>query len=160
LFFVRQVLPRVWKQMPEATFTVIGRNPTRQIRALANDARIVVTGTVEDVRPLLAAQSVIVCPILEAGGIKNKMLETLAMGKAVVATPHAAEGLELEDGVQALLRGDATALADACLCALRDETSRTQLGAAARAWALEHTWRACAETYIRYYGEARNAFGA
>jgi glycosyltransferase involved in cell wall biosynthesis len=159
LYFAREVLPRVWEKLPDVSFTIVGRYPTRQIHALARDARIRVTGAVEDVRPILAAQSVIVCPMPAAGGIKNKMLEALAMAKAVVATPEAAEGLDIRDGVHALLCSDTSAMANACLRALCDPALRAQLGGAARAWAVQHPWSSTAERYVEYYREARAAVG-
>src|SRR5581483_5667234 len=84
LDFAREILPRMQREIAEATFTIIGRNPRPDVCALANDPRIRVTGTVDDVRPYVAAQSVMVCPMRASGGIKNKVLEALAMGKPVV----------------------------------------------------------------------------
>lgn len=157
LFFVRDVLPRIWLELPDATFTIIGRNPARDICALARDPRIRVTGTVDDVRPLLAASSVIVCPMLEASGIKNKLLEALAMGKAIVAAPEAADGMDARDGTELILARGAQAFAACCVNLLRDDQARLRFGASARAWALRHSWTRTAAQYEALYQEAINA---
>lgn len=157
LYFVRDVLPRIWLELPDATFTIIGRNPTLAIRALARDSRIRVTGTVDDVRPFLAAASVVVCPMLEAGGIKNKLLEALAMGKAVVATPQAADGIDMHDGAELILARGAQAFSACCIDLLRDEQARIRLGANARVWAQQNSWTETAARYEALYQEALNA---
>lgn len=155
LFFVRQVLPLIWRDIPDAQFTIIGRNPPRPICALQS-ARIQVTDTVDDVRPFVADSQIMVCPFLERGGIKNKMLEALAMGKAIVATPEAADGLELEPAREFVETRGAREFADACVKLLRDAERCARLGDAARVWALQHTWRDMARQYARVYAEVVN----
>lgn len=154
LDFARDVLPLLWRERPQVTFTIIGRNPPQAVRALARDPRIRITGTVADVRPFLASQSIMVCPMPEAGGIKNKMLEALAMAKSIVATPQAAEGLAVRDGIEYAAAQTAHELASALLLLLNDAAQRQRLGAAGRAWALNHTWRATADAYLGVYREA------
>lgn len=157
LYFAREVMPRVWRDCPDAVFNVIGRDPSYEIRALANNSHIRVTGTVSDMRPHLAAQSVVVCPMQSAGGIKNKVLEALAMGKAVVATPEAIEGIDVRDGQELVVARDADGLAAVCLRLLNDETERRRLGETARAWACSQSWEACAAQYLEVYQEAIHA---
>ncbi|MDW8069675.1 MAG: glycosyltransferase family 4 protein, partial [Anaerolineae bacterium] len=71
LFFARRVLPLIWAQDPETQFWVVGKDPPETVRRLARDPRIVVTGTVDDLRPYLARAAVAVCPIPYAVGIQN-----------------------------------------------------------------------------------------
>ncbi len=156
-FFAREVMPRVWQEIPNATFTIIGRNPTRAVRALTRQPRIQVTGTVDDVRPCLGAQALIVAPMRDAGGIKNKILEAMAMGKAVVATPEAAEGIDARAGDEFVVGRDAAELAAACARLLRDDAERARLGKNARAWALTQTWEKTAVQYAALYQEAMEA---
>lgn len=157
LFLARRVMPRLWREEPSAVFTVIGRDPPREIQALAQDARIRVTGTVDDVRPHIAAQAVMVVPVKEAGGIKNKLLEAMAMGKPVVATREAAEGIDAHAGEDFLVARGADEFAGVCLRLIHDEAERARLGANARAWALKHTWERAAEQYAAVYQEAIDA---
>jgi sugar transferase (PEP-CTERM/EpsH1 system associated) len=154
LYFVREILPQVWREIPEATFTIIGRDPSHEIRALAQDPRIHVSGSVPDVRPHLAAARVIVCPIQSIGGIKNKVLEALAMGKPLVATPAAIEGLDARHGQELLLASDAGTFASACVKLLRDDAECSRLAQNARQWALEHTWDETARQYLAVYQDA------
>ena len=104
-WFVREVWPRLRRQVPSATFTVVGRDPAPAVRQLAKTPGVAVTGSVPDVRPYLAAASVVVCPLHIARGIQNKILEAMAAGRAVVASAAAIEGLDVEVG-RDLLRAD------------------------------------------------------
>ena len=90
------------------------------------------TGTVPDVRPHLAAADVVVCPLAIARGIQNKVLEAMAMGKAVIASPAAIEGLEVSTGTH-LLRAEGPAQYPLLIERLLAKASeRTRLGLAAR----------------------------
>ena len=91
--FCTEVWPRIHQRLPEARFTIVGRNPTRAVRALANDPTVDVTGTVADVQPYLAGAWVVVAPFALARGVQNKILEALAAGVPVVATTVALDGL-------------------------------------------------------------------
>lgn len=157
LYFAREVMPRVWQTEPDAVFTIIGRDPTPEIFALADDARIRVSGTVEDVRPLVAAQSVMVVPMREASGIKNKLLEAMAMGKAIVTTPQGLGGIDARPNQDLLVGANADELAAACVTLLRDAGLRERLGKQARTWALEHSWQKTAACYLELYREAIHA---
>ncbi|MEK6641783.1 MAG: glycosyltransferase family 4 protein [Nitrospirota bacterium] len=96
LFFFREVWPLLKKVEPESTFTVIGRLPPPEIVQLSQtDKSIKVAGFVEDVRPLIAEAEIYVCPIRDGGGTRLKILDALAMGKALVSTSIGYEGLEL-----------------------------------------------------------------
>jgi sugar transferase (PEP-CTERM/EpsH1 system associated) len=101
-WFAKEVLPELKRQVPHLVFTVVGRNPAPAVKALAGQPGVVVTGTVPDVRPYLAAASVVVVPLLIARGIQNKILEAMAMGRPVVASPQALEGLDIVIGTHAL----------------------------------------------------------
>jgi glycosyltransferase involved in cell wall biosynthesis len=105
----------------------------------------------------MAAQQVMVVPMCERGGIKNKLLEALSMGKAVVATPEALEGIDAEPGQELLVGEGADELASACIRLIRDDSLRDRLGQNARAWALEHSWRKTAAQYLDVYREAIHA---
>ncbi len=93
-WFVREVWPAVRKAHPAATFTIVGRDPTPAVRKLGETPGVTVTGSVPDVRPYLTGAKLAVCPLLTARGIQNKILEALAMGLPVIATPSAAKGLD------------------------------------------------------------------
>ncbi|MDE2196483.1 MAG: TIGR03087 family PEP-CTERM/XrtA system glycosyltransferase [Gammaproteobacteria bacterium] len=93
-WFARTVWPRIHRELPAAHFYIVGANPSRPVRALAAVEGIVVTGRVADVRPYVRHAHAVVAPLRIARGIQNKVLEALAMGKALLATPQAYEGIE------------------------------------------------------------------
>lgn len=103
-FFLREVWPLLGEIYPEAALDVVGRAPPRDFLQLAErDRRVRVHGFVDEMRPMLDTAAVYVCPIFDGGGTKLKMIDALAMRKAIVAHPTACEGLDLTDGVNVLL---------------------------------------------------------
>lgn len=93
-WFARTVWPWIRKTLPAARFYIVGANPSRAVRALARIEGVVVTGRVGDVRPYVSHAHAVVAPLRIARGIQNKVLEALAMGKALLSTPQAYEGIE------------------------------------------------------------------
>jgi polysaccharide biosynthesis protein PslH len=132
LHFLEAVYPRIRREAPGASFTVVGRRPSSRVRDAAAAAGAEVTGTVADVRPHVASAAVYVVPLRVGGGTRLKIFEALAQGKAVVSTRVGAEGLPLVPGrhfLQADAPGD---LAGAVLALLGDPARRAALGAAGR----------------------------
>jgi sugar transferase (PEP-CTERM/EpsH1 system associated) len=97
LWFAAEILPRVRARVPDATLTVVGRNPTAPVRALDGQGGVTVTGSVPDVRPYLARGAAFVVPIRIGGGTRLKIYEAMAMERAVVSTAVGAEGLPVRD---------------------------------------------------------------
>ncbi len=131
IWFAQDVLPKLRARMPGLSFWVVGANPIEQVRALAATAGVHVTGRVEDVRPYVAHASVIVCPLRIARGIQNKVLEGMAMGRPVVASPAAFEGVRAQAGTELLVADGADAFV-ARVCEVL-EGAHMGLGVAARA---------------------------
>ena len=92
-FFARQVLPLIRQSVPEAGFLIVGRNPSREVRNLADMKGVEVTGFVPDVRPHLSRMRISVAPFSIAAGIQNKILEAMSYELPVVATSRTAQGL-------------------------------------------------------------------
>lgn len=125
LWFVREIWPLIIRQRPQARFVVVGRNPTSAIRALAADTSIEVTGRVDDIRPWLDSAALVVAPMLMARGIKNKVLEALAMAKPLVVTPQAMLGLPPMPATVSLQVAETAAdFAAACLQQLQQPALR------------------------------------
>src|SRR5262245_1850211 len=99
-WFCNSVWPFVRRRMRLAPFFIVGRNPTRRVRRLAGIPGVEVVGTVPDVRPYLRRAAVSIAPLHIARGVQNKVLEALAMGKAVLASPAAAQGLDVQEELQ------------------------------------------------------------
>jgi len=98
-WFANEVMPQVRERFPEASFSIVGMNPTPAVEALQAMAGIRVTGRVPDVRPYLHHADVVVAPLRIARGIQNKVLEAMAMARPVVVSSASATGLRGEPGV-------------------------------------------------------------
>jgi len=141
-FFQADVLPRIRAHFPDVCFYVVGRNPSARVRAFETDG-VVVTGGVEDVRPYLRHAALVVAPMRIARGIQNKVLEGMAMARAVVTTPSGYEGLAARPGAELLIGTDAAELAAACEGLLADPARAGSVGAAARRRILaDYNWPA------------------
>ncbi len=142
------ILPAIRREVPEASLTVVGRNPSARLRAAAAAAGVQVTGTVEDVRPYVAEAAVYVVPLRIGGGTRLKIFEGLAMAKAVVSTTVGAEGLPLVAGTHLLRADDPGEFARAVVSLLRDPARRRALGAAGRRLVTErYSWTRVAREF-------------
>lgn len=154
-FFVRQVLPRIRRDIPDATLWVVGRTPPRSLARSWEAAGVQVTGTVADVRPFVARAWLVVVPLRIGGGTRLKILEAWAMRKAVLSTAVGAEGLPTTDGVNIALADEPASMAARAVALLRDAAEASRLGEAGRRVVEERfTWprvadrlfQACEET--------------
>jgi len=148
-WFVREVWPELKRRVPDLIFTIVGRDPTPEVRRLAEVPGVAVTGTLPDVRPYLAAATVAVAPLRIARGIQNKVLEAMAMGLAVVASPAALEGLEVAVGAEALQADAGQAWQRTIMDLLADPARRAALGRAARQRVVaDYSWGARMEGLV------------
>lgn len=129
-WFAGEVMPRLATRGIDLPFNIVGRAPTRAVQALAGK-RVRVTGEVADVRPWLAAASVVVAPLRTARGVQNKVLEAMAMARPIVASAVAAEGIEHRGTLS--VAADAEAFADRVAALLADRVAAEAQGRAARA---------------------------
>jgi sugar transferase (PEP-CTERM/EpsH1 system associated) len=130
-YFANDVLPAIQAAQPRAEFWIVGAQPSREVRALAANASIRVTGQVADVRPYLAHADCAVAPLRMARGVQNKVLEAFAMARPVVASPQACEGIGASPGKEILVAHDAQSFACHVSAVLKGE--HAGLGARARA---------------------------
>lgn len=130
--FARQTLPAIRTVHPDARFAIVGRNPAKAVEALASLSGVIVTGGVPDVRGWLAAADVVVAPLRIARGIQNKVLEAMAMGRPVVASPQAAEGIDATDEAHFLVAANPAEEAAKIVALLVDPARAQRLGLAAR----------------------------
>jgi glycosyltransferase involved in cell wall biosynthesis len=133
-WLVTTIFPRVVALVPEARLELVGHAPGDEVRALAGGA-VTVHASVPDVTPYLDRAAVVVAPIRLGGSMRMKMLESLAAGKALVASPRAAEGLEELAGEEFVLAADASEMAEALASLLLDPARRRRLAENARRWA-------------------------
>ena len=141
LYLARTIMPLIWDSRPQTTLTIVGHNPPAVVRDLAADARIVVTGSVADVRPYLQQAAVAVAPMPYGAGIQNKVLEAMACATPVVATPQATAALQTVAGEHLLLAASAQECAQAVQRLLVDPQLQERVGRAGRRYVEErHDW--------------------
>jgi polysaccharide biosynthesis protein PslH len=133
LFFARRCWPLIRKQIPAATWQIVGSNPPSKVQRLAELPGVTVTGTVPDVRPHLAAAEVAIAPILIGGGTRLKILEALSMQKAVVSTSLGCEGLAVVPGEHLVVEDQPEEFAQAVVTFLKNAEMRQAFGTAGRA---------------------------
>ncbi len=131
-WFAREIFPEIRKKHSQAQFYIVGGKPTNAVQELSNIEGISVTGRVPEVQPYLGHADVVVCPMRIARGIQNKVLEGMAMGKAVVATGQAFEGISARPGEELLVADDPEDFARS-VCDLLDGARAGAMGEAARA---------------------------
>jgi polysaccharide biosynthesis protein PslH len=145
------ILPRVRASRPEVTLVLVGSDPPLDLHRRA-DSHVELAASVPDVTPYLARASLVVVPLRLGGGMRVKVLEAMAAGKAVVASRLAVEGLEVHDGRECWLAETDEEFASRILRLLDDDQERRRLGAEARSWAVEHlSWSRVAAAYDRLY---------
>jgi sugar transferase (PEP-CTERM/EpsH1 system associated) len=150
-YFHAEILPRIQAAAPEAVFTVVGKDPPAHIQALAGP-RVVVTGSVPDVRPWMRRGAVAVVPLRVGGGTRLKILEALATGRAVVSTSLGCEGIEITPGEDILIADTPADFADAVLRCLRDPGLRARLGRRGRALVeRRYRWEAIGDGLSGFY---------
>jgi len=153
-WFAREIFPRVERAVPGAAFWIVGRQPQREVKALARPPHVVVTGEVPDVYDWLLRAEVGVAPLRIGAGMQNKLVQAMASELPVVATNLANEGIGAAADAHLLLRDEPEGFADAVIALLRDEKERERLGRAARAFVEEHwTWEAHFERQLRVFEE-------
>lgn len=148
--FCERVLPRLQAARPGVSLTIVGAEPPASVRALARRPGVRVTGTVADVRPYVRASAASVAPLRIARGTQNKILESLAMGVPVVATPVAAGGVDVAPGRDLLVADAPEELAAALLGLLADSGRRRRYAEAGRRRVAErHSWPAAMRRFDR-----------
>ena len=143
-WFCEDVWPKVRSRYPEATVSIVGRRPAPAVCRLAQLPGVKLVGQVPDVRPHLSGAAVSIVPLRIARGIQNKVLESMAMGKAAVASPQALEGLEAQPGADVLCASTPQQWVDSILSLMAMPDLRRRIGAAGRRYVEEHhRWQRC-----------------
>lgn len=133
IWFSEHAWPLIKQEVPGVKFYVVGKDPTPDLEDLARrDPSVIVTGTVEDVRPYFERSKVFVCPVRIGGGFRGKVLEAMAMGLPVVSTTLGAEGVPAVDGDQMFISDDPAAFAGKVVELLRDQELCGRVGKQAR----------------------------
>jgi len=158
-YFLREILPLILKARPNTVLDIVGSEGHR-ILPYSKDfgSSVIVNGQVPDIRDYLARAAVVVVPLRIGGGMRVKLLEFFAAGKAIVSTSVGAEGNIAEDSKHLLLRDDSLAFAEAVLQLLASPNDRKSLGENARALACsEYSWEKISMRFVQLYQEVLSA---
>lgn len=154
LLLIDKIFPVVRAAVPDATLSIVGNGPPDTLKDRAGEG-IVITGRVDDIREAYAQAAVFVSPLITGAGIKNKILEALAMRVPVVATPLSMDGIRVQHGHDALI-SSVDQMAETIIRLLQNETLQRDLGQAGRALIeSEYSWQTVGAEYETLY---RNVF--
>lgn len=156
LYFLEKIWPELKVEIPEVKFYVVGPNPPKQILEYSKkDKNIIITGYVDDIREYIAKSEVNICPMVSGSGIKNKILESLAMGTPSVVTSIAAEGIpELKDGVNVLIADTPTEFIKKIKLLFEDKQLYKTIAVNGRRLVEEsYTWKKVAERFCQIFEE-------
>jgi glycosyltransferase involved in cell wall biosynthesis len=149
-YFVRHLWPVIHREVADARFLIVGRNPRRRILALRDIPGVEVLSDVPDMTAVLQEAWVAVAPMRRGTGVKNKVLEAWAAGRPTVMTPLAANGLRIDDRMRELVASNERDFSGHVVGLLRDSQRRHEYGAAAQALvARQHSWQESGEAVSR-----------
>ncbi|HEX7974235.1 MAG TPA: glycosyltransferase family 4 protein [Anaerolineales bacterium] len=148
LWFAQQVWPLVRTRLPEATFTIAGKNPPPEVKALegskdkGSDTGVRVLGYVSDPAPVLDGAGAFIVPLLSGGGMRVKIVDAWRWGLPVISTRIGAEGIEYKEGENVLIADQPADFADAVVKVLNEAGLAQQLRENGRRWVETHyEWR-------------------
>lgn len=156
VWFATDILPVIRNRIGNAQFYIVGMNPVSEIKRLAQQDGVHVTGRVDDVRPYVAHALAAVAPLRIARGIQNKVLEAMAMAKPVIVTSPALEGIDAAlPGHDVLLADSAADIANLARQLAAGEIAGAPLGHAARKCVVDHySWPARLAKFDELLGNA------
>ncbi len=154
IYFIQNVWPYITAAHPQARCKIIGGSPPPSVIALAGP-RIELTGFVPDLRPHLAEAAAVVVPLRLGGGTRLKIIEAMAMGKAIVSTSLGSEGIEAVSGRDLLVEDQPEAFANAVNRLLAEPSLAAHIGLSARQLVEQrYTWSTAARTLEEFYWRA------
>ena len=155
-YFLDEIWPLIRKRLPDTKFFAVGQDPPKELRAYAaRDPNVIVTGFVDDIRPYVRKAAVYVVPLRVGGGTRLKVLDAMAMGKAMVSTSIGCEGIAVKPGEHLMTADTPETFAQATITLLGDRVQRLSLGRAARDLVeRRYAWRVIGDQLLEAYENA------
>lgn len=155
---IQEVMPRVWTHRAQTEVWIVGQDPPAWLYKHAKqEPRLKVMGGVPDLGRYLGQATVAAAPIIYGAGIQNKVLEAMACGTPLVASPAAVQAIHAQPGHDLLVAEGAQDFAVALLRLLDDARLRQQIGEQGRAYVVRnHDWDSIAERLEKVYLEAKD----
>jgi glycosyltransferase involved in cell wall biosynthesis len=148
------IWPRVRAARPTARLLLVGRDPSPRLARLSDRPGIELIGPVPDERPWFDRADLLLVPMRMGGGVRLKVVQAMAMGVSVVATPRGVAGMDVRDGVHYLRGETAAELAARVVRALGDAALRGALSEAGRQLVREqYDWRVVLPRLDAFYDE-------
>ncbi len=154
-YLVNKIMPIVWERKPGVKLWIVGKNLPNEIRELAKNPAITITGTVADIRPYLQSATLAVAPVTYGAGIQNKILEAMACATPVVTTPQAIVALDVQPGRDLLVGGSPAEISEKILLLLEDPDQRRKIGENGRRLVEKnHNWGVITARLTGIYAES------
>jgi len=154
-YFCEEIFEKIKKEVQDVRLTMVGKSPTKKVLELAKqnkDVRCI--GYAEDVRPYINEAMIFIAPILSGGGTKLKVLNALAMGKAVVTTSVGAEGIDVTNGENIIIADNPDEFARRSVELLKNPEKTERIGKKARELIIEkYDWEKIGKRYNKIYEE-------
>jgi glycosyltransferase involved in cell wall biosynthesis len=151
-YLSQQIMPLVWKELPMATLTIVGSKPPKSVQALQADARITVTGYVDDIRPYIRRAHVMISPLVYSVGMQNKVVEAMALGTPTVISSQSAAALSVRSGYDTLIATNAQSFAEKTLHLMTDTSLREAISVHGRRYVeKQHDWRSIVDRLVAIY---------
>ena len=152
LHFVKAIWPLIRVSLPDVRLWIVGKDPSKEVRRLAGDPAIRVTGTVPDLRPFLQAAAVAVAPLAYGVGIQNKILEAMACAAPVVTTSQGLSALSAVPDRDLVVADEPAAFAAAVIGLLRAPDRQAEVGLSGRRYVeANHAWPSIAARLEEVY---------
>lgn len=158
IWFYKSIWPLIKEKNPEATFCIAGKSPPPEIQSIADsDESVTATGMVDDMRDYYNKAAVVVVPLRVGGGTRLKILEGMAMSKAIISTSVGAEGIDHTDGKDILLKDTPEDFSDAVVNVMNDAALRQKLESGGRDLVeAKYDWRAVTDKLSDVFDQAVN----
>jgi polysaccharide biosynthesis protein PslH len=155
LYLYQQIMPLIWQQQPEATLTIAGSNPPKSLQHLSKDARVQVTGHVDDIRPYIWHAQVMVSPMVYSVGLQNKVIQAMALGTPTVVSASSAAVLQAQHGRDLFVASTPQEFAESTLHLLHDPELHTAMSQSGRTYVeLHHNWQTMTARLVAVYQQA------
>jgi polysaccharide biosynthesis protein PslH len=152
-YFLQEIFPLIRQEISDLEMWIVGIHPSQEIRKLEGNC-VHVTGCVDDVRPLYSRSAVSVVPLRAGGGTRLKILESMALGRAVVSTSIGCEGLEVVDGKHLFIADTPDQFARKTITLLKDGGLRQRIIAQARELVENrYDWEVITQSLLHLYSE-------
>ncbi len=152
MYLISEIMPRLWAKRPSVRLLVVGKDPPASIRNLADSSHVVVTGTVDDIRPYLWKAAAAVVPLVYGAGVQNKILEAMATGTAVITNSKVLDSLSVTSGKELLLADSPDEFADSALRLIEDLALQKNVGDAGLHYVkANHSWKESARRMVEIY---------